>query len=84
MAPVKTYLCFCIPEERVVLKRILLIVAIVGIAVAHGAVLYKIDTGVRSADANQAIGLGNPQSGLLVKRPMALSATFGILPGNYS
>ena len=47
-------ICGCsIPEERVVLKRILLIGIIVGIAVAHGAVFYKIDTGVRSADANQ-------------------------------
>ena len=35
------------------LKRTLLIGIIVGIAVAHGAVFYKIDTGVRSADANQ-------------------------------
>jgi hypothetical protein len=44
-----------IPEERVVLKRILLIVAIVGIALAHGAVLYKIDTGVHSADTNHVM-----------------------------
>jgi hypothetical protein len=47
-----------IPEERVVLRRILLIGAIVGIAVAHGFVLYKIDTGVRSADANQEMASG--------------------------
>jgi len=52
-------ICGCsIPEERVVLKRILLIGIIVGIAVAHGAVLYKIDTGVRSADANQEMTPG--------------------------
>ena len=47
-----------IPEERVVLKRIFLIGAIVGIAVAHGVVLYKIDTGVRSADAKQEMASG--------------------------
>lgn len=47
-----------IPEERVVLRRILLIGAIVGITVAHGVVLYKIDTGVRSADANQEMASG--------------------------
>ena len=40
------------------LKRILLIAAIVGIAVAHGVVLYKIDTGVRSADAKQEMASG--------------------------
>ena len=40
------------------LKRILLIGIIVGIAVAHGAVLHKIDTGVRSADANQEMTPG--------------------------
>ncbi len=45
-------------EERVVLKRILLIGAMVGIALAHGVVLYKIDTGVRSADAKQGIASG--------------------------
>jgi hypothetical protein len=32
------------------LKRIFLMGAIVGIALAHGAVLYKIDTGVRASD----------------------------------
>ena len=52
------------------LKRILLIAAIVGIAAAHGAVFYKIDAGVRSTDASQAIELANPQSGLLVNRQM--------------
>jgi len=31
-------------------KRIVLIGAIAGIALAHGVVLYKIDTGVRSSD----------------------------------
>jgi hypothetical protein len=41
--------------ERIVLNRILLICAIAGIALAHGVVLYKIDTGVRSADANQVM-----------------------------
>ena len=44
-----------IPEERVVLNQILLIGAIAGIALAHGVVLYKIDTGVRAADANQVM-----------------------------
>lgn len=42
-----------IPEERAVLNLILLISAIAGIVLTHGIVLYKIDTGVRSADANQ-------------------------------
>jgi hypothetical protein len=46
-------------EERVVLNRILLIGTIVGIALAHGVVLYKIDRGVRSADANQAMASGS-------------------------
>jgi hypothetical protein len=32
------------------LNRIFLIGAIVGIALAHGIVLYKIDTGIRSSD----------------------------------
>ena len=32
------------------LKRIFLISAIVGIVLAHGVVLYKIDTGLRSND----------------------------------
>ena len=40
------------------LKRILLIGAIVGIAVAHGVVLYKIDTGARAADAKQEMASG--------------------------
>ena len=52
-------ICGCsIPKERVVLKRIFLIGAIVGIAVAHGVVLYKIDTGVRSAETKQEIASG--------------------------
>ena len=46
-------------EERVVLKRILLIAAIASIALAHGVVLYKIDTGVRAADANQVMASGS-------------------------
>jgi hypothetical protein len=40
---------FSIWEQQVRLRRILLIGAIVGIALAHGIVLYKIDTGVRSS-----------------------------------
>jgi hypothetical protein len=32
------------------LKRIFLIGAFAGIALAHGVVLYKIDTGVRASD----------------------------------
>ena len=48
-----------IPEERVVLNRILLIGAIAGIALAHGVVLYKIDRGVRSADTNQVLASGS-------------------------
>ena len=40
------------------LKRIFLIGAIVGIAVAHGVVLYKIDTGVRTAETKQEIASG--------------------------
>jgi hypothetical protein len=36
----------------------LLIGAIVGIAVAHGVVLYKIDKGVRSADPKQEMASG--------------------------
>jgi hypothetical protein len=39
-----------IREQRVMLNRIFLIGAIVGIALAHGIVLYKIDTGIRSSD----------------------------------
>jgi hypothetical protein len=57
--PVETYLSSAIPEERVVLKRILLIVAIAGIALAHGAVLYKIDKGVHSADTHQVMASGS-------------------------
>ncbi len=56
---VSNLICGCsIPKERVVLKRIFLIGAIVGIAVAHGVVLYKIDTGVRSADTKQEMASG--------------------------
>jgi hypothetical protein len=33
------------------LKRIILLGAIAGIALAHGVVLYKIDSGVRLSDA---------------------------------
>ncbi len=40
---------FSIWEQQVRLSRILLIGAIVGIALAHGIVLYKIDAGVRSS-----------------------------------
>ncbi len=37
-------------EQQVMLKRIFLIGALVGIALAHGIVLYKIDVGARSND----------------------------------
>lgn len=37
------------------LKRLLLTGAIVGIALAHGFVLYKIDTGVRSHDIKPTV-----------------------------
>ena len=46
-------------KERVVLNRILLISAIVGIILAHGVVLYKIDTGVRAAGASQVMPSGS-------------------------
>ncbi|MFH1342432.1 MAG: hypothetical protein ABIL01_14715 [Pseudomonadota bacterium] len=46
-------------EERVVLRRILLIGAIVGIAVAHGVVFYKIDSGVRSAGSSLETASGS-------------------------
>lgn len=36
--------------ENIMMKRIFLLGTIVGIALAHGVVLYKIDTGVRSSD----------------------------------
>jgi hypothetical protein len=39
-----------IREQRVMLNRIFLIGALVGILLAHGVVLYKIDSGVRSSD----------------------------------
>jgi hypothetical protein len=37
-------------ELQVMLKRIFLIGAVLGIALAHGVVLYKIDVGARSND----------------------------------
>jgi hypothetical protein len=37
--------------QQVMLKRIFFIGAVVGIALAHGVVLYKIDVGARSNDA---------------------------------
>jgi hypothetical protein len=37
------------------LSRILLIGAIAGIVLAHGIVLYKIDSGVRSSDVKQVM-----------------------------
>lgn len=40
----------CILEQQVILKNIVLIGAIAGIALAHGVVLYKIDSGFRSSD----------------------------------
>ena len=49
---------FSIPERRIVLKGILLISAVTAIALAHGVVLYKIDTGVRSAHAHQLAAAG--------------------------
>jgi hypothetical protein len=36
-------------EQQVRLSRIFLIGAVAGIALAHGIVLYKIDTGIRSS-----------------------------------
>jgi hypothetical protein len=35
-------------ESLMVLKRVVLTGALIGIALAHGLVLYKIDTGLRS------------------------------------
>jgi hypothetical protein len=40
---------FFIWEQQVRLSRIFLIGAVAGIALAHGIVLYKIDTGIRSS-----------------------------------
>jgi len=40
---------FSIWEQQVRLSRIFLIGTIAGIVLAHGIVLYKIDTGVRSS-----------------------------------
>lgn len=39
-----------IREHRVMLNRIFLIGALAGILLAHGVVLYKIDSGVRASD----------------------------------
>jgi hypothetical protein len=46
---------FSIRKQEVMLNRLFLIGAIVGIALAHGIVLYKIDTGARSSDAGQVM-----------------------------
>lgn len=59
MHVLETICCSSIQEDRVVLKRILLIGAIVGILVSHGVVFYKIDTGVRLADANHQTPSGS-------------------------
>jgi hypothetical protein len=42
-------------KQEVMLNRLFLIGVIVGIALAHGIVLYKIDQGARSADASQVM-----------------------------
>jgi hypothetical protein len=39
-----------VEELPVLLSRLVLIGAVAGIAFAHGVVLYKIDTGIRSSD----------------------------------
>jgi hypothetical protein len=39
-----------IPERLLMLRRIFLVTAIAGLALAHGIVFYKIDSGVRSSD----------------------------------
>jgi hypothetical protein len=39
-----------IPERLLMLRRFFLVAAIAGVALAHGFVLYKIDSGVRSSD----------------------------------
>jgi hypothetical protein len=44
-----------IPERLLMLKRIFLAAAIAGVALAHGVVLYKIDSGVRSSDLTPTI-----------------------------
>jgi hypothetical protein len=46
MRDVETRLPFL--ESLIVLKRMVLMGALTGIALAHGLVLYKIDTGLRS------------------------------------
>ena len=42
-------------KQEVMLNRLFLIGAIIGIALAHGIVLYKIDKGARSSDASQVM-----------------------------
>jgi hypothetical protein len=42
-------------KQEVMLNRLFLIGVTVGILVAHGIVLYKIDQGARSADAGQVM-----------------------------
>jgi hypothetical protein len=37
------------------LRRIFLVAAIAGVALAHGLVLYKIDSGVRSSDIRPTV-----------------------------
>jgi hypothetical protein len=44
-----------IRKQEVMLNRLFLIGIIIGIALAHGVVLYKIDTGARSDDARQVM-----------------------------
>ena len=58
MRQLKLICWFSIPERRIVLNRILLISAFAAITLAHGVVLYKIDTGVRSAHAHQLAAAG--------------------------
>jgi hypothetical protein len=47
--------CVFYREQHLKLSRILLIGAIAGIVLAHGIVLYKIDSGVRSSDVKQVM-----------------------------
>jgi hypothetical protein len=44
-----------IRKQEVMLNRLFLIGTILGIALAHGIVLYKIDTNARSDDARQVM-----------------------------
>jgi hypothetical protein len=44
-----------IRKREIMLNRLFLIGAIIGLALAHGIVLYKIDTGARSDDARQVM-----------------------------